>query len=237
MRSPDLTWGRFAVKSSAIVKRIGILQVWQESNHFNPVRTEEADFRHFGYGEGRPGLERFASGEEVGGFVEGLEAWNDQPKQVGLLFAQAWPGGPLTSSTKAWLVERLEHQLRAAGPLDGALFSLHGAFVAEDEPDVDGLVLEHVRSSLGPDVPLVATLDLHTHLTGRMLQSADVLVAYHTSPHIDRRQTGRRAAAVLERLLGGTKPACAAVRVPMLATGEQATTSGPALAGLFQRVQ
>jgi len=229
--------GRFTVASKAAVKRIGILQVWQESNHFNPVRTDEADFRHFGYGEGPPGLDRFASGEEVGGFVEGLEAWGDQPDQVGLMFAQAWPSGPLTSSTKAWLVERLEHQLRAAGPLDGVLFSLHGALVAEDNLDVDGLLLEQVRSSLGPDVPLVATLDLHAHLTGRMLQSADVLVAYHTSPHIDRRRTGCRAAAVLERLLDGARPSHVAVRVPMLATGEQATTSGPALAGVFQRVQ
>jgi len=225
------------VKSNVAGKRIGILQVWQESNHFNPVETEEADFRHFGYGEGRQGLDRFASGEEVGGFVEGLDAWGDPPEPVGLMFAQAWPGGPLTSRTKAWLVERIEHQLRAAGPLDGVLFSLHGAHVAEDELDVDGLLLQYVRSSLGPKVPLVATLDLHAYLTERMLQSADVLVAYHASPHIDRRQTGHRAAAVLARLLEGARPACAAVRLPMLATGEQATTSGPALADLFQRVQ
>ena len=225
------------MKPNVAGKRIGILQVWQESNHFNPVATEEADFRHFGYGEGDQGLDRFASGEEVGGFVEGLAAWEDPPEPVGLLFAQAWPGGPLTSRTMAWLVERIAQQLHAAGPLDGVLFSLHGALVADDELDVDGLLLEHVRSTLGPTVPLVATLDLHAYLTERMLQSADVLVAYHTSPHIDRRQTGHRAAAVLARLLEGARPACAAVRLPMLATGEQATTSGPALADLFQRVQ
>ncbi len=219
------------------MKRIGILQVWQETNHFNPVSTCLEDFRAVRLSTAAEGLRETSWGDEVSGFIDGLRAWPCSVEPVGLLLAQAWPSGPLDRSTRKYLTETIEAQLRGGGSLDGVLFSLHGALVAEDEPDVDGMLLEVVRRAVGREVPLVVTLDLHAHLTPRMLHSADVLVSYHTNPHVDRKETGVRAASVLKRMLDGAKPSCAAVRVPMLATGEQGTTAGPVLSGVFERLR
>lgn len=109
--------------------------------------------------------------------------------------------------------------------------------MAEDESDVDGFLLEQLRSVLGPDVPIVATLDLHAHLTLRMARLADVFVAYHSNPHIDRRGTGRRAGHVLWRILGGAKPKLSFIRLPMLVSGEANATTSSTLAPVFKCVR
>jgi len=219
------------------MKRIAVLQILQESNSFNPVPTERSDFEQFGLGIGEEVLTTYGSVDELGGFLEGLGRWQEPVEPVGLIRAQAWPGGPLSSDTMRWFERRLEQQLRLAGHLDGVLFALHGAMVADGEHDVEGRLLRRARAIVGPDVPIVATLDLHAYCTPEMIAAADVLVAYHTSPHLDRRETGRRAAKVLERLLAAASPLCAAVRLPMISIAEAQMSSGPVLGSLFRRVR
>jgi microcystin degradation protein MlrC len=52
-----------------------------------------------------------------------------------------------------------------AGKLDAVCLSLHGAMVTETEDDAEGALLEALRGVVGPDVPMVATLDLHANAT------------------------------------------------------------------------
>ncbi len=217
--------------------RIGVLQVWQESNHFNPVVTTVKDFESFLVGFGREGLERFSEGEEVGGFVEGLRAWSAPAEPVGLFMAQAWPYGPVSTEAAQWLLDQLTESLSGAGELDGLLCSLHGSMVSQDTDDLDGALLQCVRRSVGPTIPIVATIDLHAYLTDAMLEHADALVAYHTSPHIDRLQTGRRGASVLEAIFGGANPVAGVTRLPMITSGEKTVTHGPALAPVFEKLR
>ena len=172
----------------------------------------------------------------MGGFLEGLRAWDKPCEPVGLVRAQAWPGGPVSAETLLWFKEIVEEQISRARPLDGVLCALHGAMVGEGEPDVDGCLLEEVLVAAGPDAPIVATVDLHAHGTARMLNAADAIVAYHTSPHLDRRQTGVRAAGVLERLLGAATPTAAHVRLPMITSAELHLSSGPVLGPVFERL-
>ena len=86
------------------------------------------------------------------------------------------------------------------------LLSLHGATVSEEDDDLAGALLAATRAVVGPDVPIVATLDLHGNPTRRMLANADALVAYKTYPHHDFVERGRQAAEILLRT-------CAARRV------------------------
>jgi microcystin degradation protein MlrC len=75
----------------------------------------------------------------------------------------------------------------------------------------------------------VVTLDLHASITRRMVAVADALVLYHTAPHIDVFETGRRAAAVLRRILiEGIGPVTAFQRVPMVPPADRANTQDPA---------
>ena len=87
---------------------------------------------------------------------------------------------------------------RRQGPIDGVLFHLHGAMVTDSHEDGEGELLERLRRVLGPDVPIVVTLDLHANVTQKMADNASALIAFRTYPHIDHvraRLAGRGAAA------------------------------------------
>lgn len=219
------------------MKKIAVIQIWQETNGFNPVLTTRSDFESFGVGLGTDVLTKFGNTGEIAGFFEGIKQWPESAKPIGIVRALAWPGGKLSVETKAWLTHMLREQLRRNGPYDGILFSLHGALQAEDETDVDGNLLEIIRTDLGPAIPVVATVDLHAHITRRMLTNANAIVAYHTSPHLDQRQTGLRAAHVLEKILAGARPKYGHVRLPMISIAETQITGSAWLRPIRDRLQ
>ena len=209
--------------------RIAIGQLWQESNTFNPWPTTRQDFEHFGVCRGAELVERMADTNELGGFIQSLRDWPERPQIVGLVRLPAWPAGAATADTFIWLRDELLGALRPQLPVDAVLLALHGSLVAEGVPDVEGEVLAGVRELIGPEVPLVATLDLHANVTRKMVQAADALVLYHTAPHIDVFETGRRGAAVLRRiLLEGARPVTAFAKIPMVVPAERANTQDPA---------
>lgn len=207
--------------------RIAVGQLWQESNTFNPIPTTRQDFEQFGVLRGAEMIEQMATTNELGGFIQTLRKWTETPDIVGLARLPAWPGGVATAETFQWLRAEMVAALGKALPVDGVLLALHGALVSEGEPDVEGAVLQAVREVVGPNVPLVATLDLHANVTARMVEHADALVVYHTVPHIDVYETGERAAQVLRRLLGGARPVSAFVKLPLVLPAERANTQDP----------
>src|SRR5262249_18591563 len=204
--------------------RIAIGQLWQETNTLNPLPTTRRDFEDFGVCRGADLVERMADTNEPGGFIQSLRSWPERPEIVGLARLFAWPSGPATHDTFLWLRDAMTAAVRQALPLDGVLLALHGALVADGAPDVEGEILDAVRAVIGPDVPLVATLDLHANVTGRMARAADALVLFHTAPHIDVFETGQRGAAVLRRILGGAPPVTAFRKLPMVVPAHAADT-------------
>src|SRR5213076_2019869 len=100
------------------------------------------------------------------------------------------------------------------GQPDGLLLALHGAMVAESHPDADGEVLARLRRALGPDFPIAVTFDLHGNLSQRVADHWDLALAYRTCPHVDQRECGRRAAALLVRTLRGATRLCQALAKP-----------------------
>jgi microcystin degradation protein MlrC len=209
--------------------RIGILQLWQETNTFNPLPTTRRDFEAFGVLRGAELIEQLAETNEPGGFIQSLRAWPEQPEIVGLVRLPAWPSGRATAETFDWILAEISTSLERAGRLDAVLFALHGALAADEHPDVEGEVLENVRRRIGSGTPLVATYDLHANLTERMVRHADALVGFHTAPHVDVVQTGRRGAGVLRRIMiDRARPTTALVKIPMVVPAERANTQDPA---------
>ena len=220
--------------------KIAIGQLWQETNTFNPLPTVRRDFEDFGVLVGAELVERMADTNELGGFIQSLRAWPERPQIEGLARLPAWPGGTATHETFAWLRATLVSALRRALPVDGVLLALHGALVAEGAPDVEGEILEPLRAVLGPEVPLVATLDLHANITAKMVANADALVLYHTAPHIDVFETGMRGARLLRRILvKGARPVTAFQKLPLVVPAQNANTQDPASVshGLRLRLQ
>jgi microcystin degradation protein MlrC len=118
---------------------------------------------------------------------------------------------------------------REVGRLDGVYLSLHGASATESEDDPEGLLLAEVRGIVGPDVPIVASFDLHCHMTDRMVKAADALIAYRTIPHVDFLETGQRAMQLLvDAMAGRTRPVVRQRKIAMMASSERHDTNhGP----------
>ncbi|HUY33663.1 MAG TPA: M81 family metallopeptidase [Pirellulales bacterium] len=209
--------------------QIAIGQLSQESNTFNPLPTARENFEQFGVARGADVVSEMADTNELGGFIQSLRAWPERPEIIGLARLMAWPSGMATNETFGWLRDELLAPLRRRMPVDAVLLSLHGAMVAEGVPDVEGEILRAVRELVGPRVPIVATLDLHANITALMVASADALVLFHTAPHIDVFETGRRGARLLRRILiEGAKPQTVFRKLPMVVPAEAANTQDPA---------
>jgi microcystin degradation protein MlrC len=211
--------------------RIAIGQLWQETNTLNPLATTRQDFEAFGVLRGAEVVARMAETNELGGFIQSLRRWPEQPEIAGLVRLPAWPSGRATAETFDWLREELLVSLERAMPVDGVLLALHGALAADEHPGVEGEILTAIRALVGPSVPIVATLDLHANVTRAMAAAASALVLFHTAPHVDVFETGERGAAVLRRLLpaaesgrGVPQPTTAFVKIPCVLPAERANT-------------
>jgi microcystin degradation protein MlrC len=163
----------------------------------------------------------------VRGFCTAMDAhgaWEPVP----VLLAEAPPGGPADHRFFLEMLEAMRAGLAAAGSLDGVYISEHGAGLSTETDDADGAVFAMARAVVGPDVPIVATLDLHGHVTPRMNDSVNVMIAYLTNPHVDMAERGAEAATVLRDLMRGMQAHSVLVRVPMISPAVSLlTASGP----------
>ncbi len=172
--------------------RIGVASIVQETNTFSPRPTVWGDYTVL---VGQEELDALGgTNTEYGGAVAELERLGAEP--VPLVAAWSLPSGVLEDNAFLRLAELLDTCLKDAGPLDGLVLSLHGAMVSETHFDADSALTEVARRRLG-DRPVGVCLDLHANLTARMVDLADVIVGYHTEPHVDMRSTGERIARLL----------------------------------------
>jgi microcystin degradation protein MlrC len=189
--------------------------ILQESNTFLRRRTTLDDFRRDLFLTGGAVRQALATAHhEVGGFFAGLDAAGLEA--VPLLAARALPGGALTADAFAALMDSLDAAVAAAGPLDGLLVAPHGATVSEPEPDFDGHWLGRLRRAVGP-IPIIGTIDPHANLSPAMVAATDALVAYRTNPHVDQRDRGMEAAALMAGTLAGRLRPTQAAAFPPLA--------------------
>src|SRR5262249_11886282 len=137
----------------------------------------------------------------VGGVLEVLRERNCEV--VPLIVASTCPGGPVAAECYAQLKTELLDRLRAALPVAGGILPLHGSATAENADDLEGDLIAAVRQVVGEKIPIVATLDLHAHVTAAMVEHADALVAWETYPHRDAFTTGQRGARLLADMLDG----------------------------------
>lgn len=208
--------------------RIAVGQIWQETNTFNPLPTTRRDFEAIGIYRGEDVITAMERINELGGFIQSLRAWPENPEVVGLVRMGAWPSGIATLETYAWLQEEALTAMRKALPVDGVLLALHGAMVAEQHPDAEGDIVAAIRELIGPRIPLVVTLDLHANVTEQLVRSADVILTYHCLPHIDTFSTGERGAKALRRLLvDGVRPTVAYRKIPAVVPAENSNTEAP----------
>ena len=195
--------------------RIGIGSIFQESNQFAATQTDLALFRNSYVHEGDALLQLAGTDCEVAGI---LATCADAGAQVvPLLAARSVSGGVLSDACYTELKETLLARLRAAAPFDGLILAMHGSMVTASQLDPEGDLLDAVRRIVGPDLPIVMTLDLHAHVTPRMVTQATALVSFTHYPHDDTYSTGERGASLLLRTVqGDVRPVMALAKVPII---------------------
>jgi microcystin degradation protein MlrC len=199
--------------------RIAIGGFQHETNSFAPMPATRADFET---ADAWPGLTRGAElfdaiagiNLPAAGFVTAARSARHQ--LLPLSWCSATPSGPVTEDAFEYVSDLLLGDLAAIRHLDAIYLDLHGAMVAEHCADADGELLRRVRTLVGPDVALVASLDFHANVSPGMVAEADALVAYRTYPHVDMAATGERALAALTDLRGLHERSGALEQLPFL---------------------
>lgn len=181
---------------------IAAARLWFEGNSFAPLPTPLEAFQSREWVAGPEALARYrGTATEIGALDAFLAARPDWQAKV-LRCASAQPGGPMADTAFTLWLEEVLHGLR--GPRwDGVYLSLHGACVTESDPAADLTLLRAVRQAIGPQVPLVASFDIHGNLSPEVAQLLDGASAYRTYPHVDMDAAAQRALALLERQMGG----------------------------------
>jgi len=186
--------------------RIAVGGLHHETNTFAPLK---ATYEEFERGGGWPGLQRGPAvltafegmNLPIAGALEVLRARSHE--LVPLVWAAATPSAHVTEDAYERIVGMMLRELKAKLPVDAIYLDLHGAMVTEHLDDGEGELLRRVRSMVGSELPIVASLDLHANVTPEMIEFTDVMLAYRTYPHVDMGVTGRRAAELLGSLFSG----------------------------------
>ncbi|HEX2173273.1 MAG TPA: M81 family metallopeptidase [Dehalococcoidia bacterium] len=198
----------------------------QETNTFQWEPTSLADFEKgtSRVARGQGILDLDGTGTIYGGIV--AEARAQGIDLIPTTYGYAVPGGRVTREAFEALRDEILAGIRAVLPVDGVLLGLHGAMALEHHDDGEGLLIAAVRALVGPEIPIVAPLDLHTNLSDAMMSGATALVGYKEYPHIDMPETGRRAMQILiATIRGEIAPVMGYVHVPLIVPNQTMVTT------------
>lgn len=184
-----------------------------ETNTFAPRKATLADFEA---PDAWPGLTRGGALVEavrginlpVAGFID--EALAGGHTIAPLTWCSATPSAHVTREAYEYITALILEDLRNLRAVDAVYLDLHGAMAAEHIDDADGELLRRVREAVGPQVPVVASLDFHANVSPLMVSQASALVAFRTYPHIDMSESGARAMRCVREL--ATRPLARALR-------------------------
>src|SRR5690606_28953616 len=103
--------------------------------------------------------------------------------------------------------------------------------------DAEGDFITALRETVGPDMLISASYDLHGNISQRIVDGLDMFSTYRTAPHIDVPDTMRRAVTMLVRALrAGEKPLLAWAPVPVLLPGERTSTQDEPARSFYTRL-
>ncbi len=151
---------------------------------------------------------------------------------VPLVQARSLPGGAVARETYERLKAEILAGIRENGPFDAFYFDIHGAMSVVGLSDAEGDLATAVRTALGNDALVSASMDLHGNVSRQLLDSSDLITCYRMAPHEDHWNTRERAVHnLLSRLrsavgtdVNARRPYKAWMPVPVLLPGEKTST-------------
>ncbi len=219
---------------------IAIAGFQHETNTFAPHLAQYEDFVK---ADGWPGLN---TGEDVftimsglnipiSGFIASANDFGDKLRPI--LWASAEPSSYVSKHAYETVSKMICDCLRAWDDLDAVYLDLHGAMVSENFEDAEGELLRRVRDIIGPDMPLVISLDLHANVTEAMLAHTTAMTIFRTYPHLDMAETGSRAYKILRSVLDGEKLIGSMRKIPFLFPLTSQCTDFEPCRSIYQQVK
>lgn len=211
------------------MKRVLIAGFQHETNTFAPTPAKYEDFLQGGR---FPPLTRGADilkfrhqNIPIGGFIQEAEQLGYELLPV--VWAGASPSAHVAQDSYLCICDEILTSINE-NQVDAIYLDLHGAMVAEQVDDGEGELLRRIREAVGPNMPVIASLDFHANVTQEMFTHSDLLVSYRTYPHIDMAVTGQRCARLLEQIFQGKKMYKKLYKIPFLiALNAQCTEMEP----------
>jgi microcystin degradation protein MlrC len=171
-----------------------------ETNNFSVVPTDLNAFHAQIFQTGDEIIESACGTKTpISGFIDVMNKRGD--RIVPTAAASATPSGLVTEEAYETVTDIILDGVRHHGDSDGILLALHGAMMADGTDDGEGKLLEKIRAIAGPDMPIIAVLDLHSHITRKMLSNATMIIGYHKYPHTDTYERGVEAADLITRIV------------------------------------
>ena len=193
-----------------------------ETSTFTTVETDWQSYKERFYLRGEEILNTFrGTNTPIGGFIDGAKTHGFE--LIPTVFAEAHPSGPTPRNIFDAILDEILNGIAEAGSIDGVLLGLHGSMVVGDLEGFDGIddpegyILAAIRGVVGPDVPILAQLDIHSNVSPQMVEAADVLIGRETYPEIDMAERSRECADVLMSIVNdGRRPTMALHQIPMI---------------------
>ncbi|MBA3874921.1 MAG: M81 family metallopeptidase, partial [Anaerolineae bacterium] len=152
-----------------------------ETNTFSPMPISEKSFfvsRHGDYSTYPPYRDSTVALFRKWAAARGWEVAES-------IIANAEPAGITLRKAYEGFRDEILADLKAALPVDAVLLDLHGAMVADGYDDCEGDLIAAVRQVVGAKIPIGVELDLHCHITEKMVSNASIIITYKEYPHTD----------------------------------------------------
>jgi microcystin degradation protein MlrC len=208
--------------AAADQKVILYAEFMHEVNSFSPVITTEVNFRadHLFFGDDVP-ASALEEDKQLAGFLSAVEKTGmGKIKAIPVLQAKSMSGGPVDSLFYSKIKNIIIDAVAGQERVDGIYLSLHGAMGVQGMFDPEGDLIKSLRDTLGPEVKIAVTFDLHANVTRRRAENADIIVGYHTNPHRDHFRTAFKAGDLLIRtVMGEIEPVMVVNKMKLLKGG------------------
>ena len=206
--------------------RIAICEFGNETNGFRKGICNFNTLSSAGWMEADTLLDRFrGSNSFIGGAMKAAEEAGGV-ELVPLSSLRTSPGPIIADETADYIHAHIAQELTAVkDSIDGIYFVLHGGGYTESHNSLEIETVKMLRSVVGDEMPIVASLDLHGNIQQELLDMTQGLFGIKENPHTDLGVTGYRAMQCLIRILRGeSNPRMALVRMPLLLSAAACNT-------------
>ncbi len=229
--------------------RIAIAGLGTETNTFNRFSIGREEFYEYAGTQILDLWNKQKAQSSICGIVDFCQQNNIE--LVPLYYARTLPAGPVQRdayiSMRKEICCRLAKEIQAQH-IDAICLAMHGSMRvgllehnsgqdsygqgAYDDPEAD--LMAHIHA-ICPELPIHLAMDMHATISDTMLFHAAAISLYKTAPHVDMLEIGRLCASIAQQSYQSARRTCiAAVRVPLILSGELSMTTQQPMQGLVE---